>query len=519
MQAREAGSPGGQPLLELRGVTRRYPGVVANDAIDLEIARGECHALFGENGAGKSTLVKIISGVVRPDAGEIRWDGAPAVIASPAVARRLGIGMVFQHFNLFETLTVAENVALGLGGVGDLARLAARLVEVSRRYDLPIEPHRHVHTLSVGERQRVEIVRCLVQQPRLLIMDEPTSVLTPQEVERLFATLRRLTAEGCAVLFISHKLDEIQSLCDRATVLRRGRVSAHCDPRRETTDGLARMMIGAELPPAVCRAGAAAPGAERLRLDHLSLPADDPFGTALRDVSLAVHGGEIVGVAGVAGNGQRELLAAIDGERRGADPARVQLDGLPVGHLGPAGRRARGLAVVPEERLGRGAVGEMSMGANALLTGYRHGLVARGFVRFREARRRAHAVIEQFRVACAGTEAEARSLSGGNLQKFIIGREMALEPRVLLLAHPTWGVDVGAAATIHQAIVALRDGGAAVLVISEDLEELFALADRIAVISAGRLSAARPAAELTVGEVGRVLGGAGAAGGCDALAA
>ncbi len=494
------------PRLELRGITKRYPGCLANDRIDLAVMPGEVHALLGENGAGKSTLVKIIYGVVQADAGEMRWQGGAQAAHNPAEARRIGIGMVFQHFNLFDTLTVAENIALGLDDAGDMKALAERIAEVSERYGLPVHPRRHVHALSVGERQRVEIIRCLLQDPKLLIMDEPTSVLAPQEVAKLFETLRRLAAEGCSILYISHKLDEIMELAERATVLRGGRVSAVCDPAGETPKSLAEMMIGSELP--VCEhSEVSGDGAVRLGVVGLDLPAEDPFGTDLRDVRLEIRAGEILGIAGVAGNGQKELLAALNGERLAPAAAQVTIDERPVGRLGPARRRAAGLAFVPEERLGRGAVPELDLAANALLTGYHQDLVAHGFIRAKAVRALARSVIDGFNVVCTGPEAEARSLSGGNLQKFIIGREIGLAPEVLVLAHPTWGVDVGAATAIRQALIDLRNAGAAVLVVSEDLDELFEISDRIAVIAGGAVTPPKRTRDAGVEEIGRAMAG------------
>jgi simple sugar transport system ATP-binding protein len=497
------------PRLELRGIRKAYPAVVANDGIDLIVEPGEIHAVLGENGAGKSTLVKIVYGVVQPDAGEIRWDGRPVRIAGPQAARRLGIGMVFQHFSLFETLTVVENVALGLDGERDLTALARRIEAVSERYGLPIDPSRPVHSLAVGQRQRVEIVRCLLGQPRLLIMDEPTSVLTPQAVERLFDTLRRLAGEGCSILYISHKLDEIRALCSRATVLRAGRVTGECDPRRETAATLARLMIGAELP-AFERETSGAPGEARLEVAGLTVPAADPFGVDLRDVELTVHAGEIVGIAGVSGNGQQELLAALSGETLVDDAAAVRMLGRPVGRAAPGPRRGLGLAFVPEERLGRGAVPTMSLTENALLTAHRQGMVRLGFARLGIARAFAAACIERFGVRSAGPQAPARSLSGGNLQKFIVGREIGQKPRLLIVAQPTWGVDVGAALLIRQELRELRRDGVAILVVSDDLDELFELCDRIAVMTGGRLSPARPVAGTTVEAIGLLMGGSGA---------
>ena len=494
------------PQLELRGIVKQYPGTLANDRVDLAVMPGEVHALLGENGAGKSTLVKIIYGVVQADAGEIHWNGERLTISNPAQARHLGIGMVFQHFNLFDTLTVAENIALCVEDSRDLAKLAARVSDISERYGLPIDPRRHVHTLSVGERQRVEIVRCLLQNPKLLIMDEPTSVLTPQEVEILFQTLRRLAGEGCSILYISHKLDEIRVLCEKATVLRGGKVTATCDPRQETPKSLAEMMIGSELP--VCQNIAGGEqGAVYLEVDGLSLPADDPFGTELTEIHLNVRAGEIVGIAGVAGNGQKEFLRALSGERRSPHVGDIRIAGVPAGHLAPSHRRGEGLAFVPEERLGRGAVPEMSMTDNTLLTAYQKDLVRGGFIQFDRIDEYCKTVVEDFNVVCAGNHAEARSLSGGNLQKFIIGREILLGPKLLILAHPTWGVDVGAATLIRQAIIDLRNKGTAVLVVSEDLEELFEICDRIAVISNGRLSPARHTGDTDVEEVGRWMAG------------
>jgi simple sugar transport system ATP-binding protein len=501
-----AAGDGATPLLELRGITKRYPGTLANDRVDLRIMPGEVHALLGENGAGKSTLVKIIYGVVQADAGELYWLGGRRQINNPAQARRLGIGMVFQHFNLFETLTVAENIALCIDDSADLGALERRVETIAERYGLPIAPRRHVHSLSVSERQRVEIIRCLLQNPKLLIMDEPTSVLTPQEVDKLFETLRRLAGEGCSILYISHKLQEIIALCQSATVLRGGRVTADCDPRQETPKSLAEMMIGAELP--VCsHSEAAADGALCLEVTGLSLASDDPFGTDLIEIHLGVRSGEIVGIAGVAGNGQSELLAALSGERRAPHADDIRIAGVSAGHLGPGPRRVHGLAFVPEERLGTGVVAEMNMADNALLTGYHNDLVSRGFLRFERITEYAEKVVADFNVVCAGIGAEARSLSGGNLQKFIIGREMLLGPKLLLLAHPTWGVDVGAATAVRQAIIELRNLGAAVLVVSEDLEELFEISDRIAVISNGRLSRTTRTRDTNVEEVGRWMAG------------
>jgi len=406
------GPRAGVPRLDLRGIRKVYPAVIANDGIDLAVYPGEIHAVLGENGAGKSTLMKIIYGVTRRTEGEMYWEGEPVEPENPAHARSLGIGMVFQHFALFETLTVVENVALALPGRPDLRELARRIEAVSGRYGLPVDPRRLVHALSVGERQRVEIIRCLLQNPKLLIMDEPTSVLTPQAVRKLFETLRQIAAEGCSILYISHKLDEIQELCHTATVLRGGKVTGTCIPSRETAKSMARMMIGKDLP--VCEHGAAAAGGEaRLRLVGLSQASDDPFGTDLADLRLTVHSGEIVGIAGVSGNGQQELLRAISGERLVADAAQVEIGGVAAGRLTPGRRRRLGMCFVPEERLGRGAVPRMSLTENALLTAARTmRLIRRGLIDFAAARRFAVECIERFGVKAGGPGAAAKSLSG-----------------------------------------------------------------------------------------------------------
>ena len=496
------------PRLALKGITKQFPGCRANDGVDLTLLPGEIHALLGENGAGKSTLVKIIYGILHADEGEVIWDGKPVQVANPAAARALGIGMVFQHFSLFDSLTVAENIALGLDKPGRMAELSQRIVTVSQHYGLPLDPSRPVHSLSVGERQRVEIVRSLLGEPRLLIMDEPTSVLTPQEVDRLFVTLRQLAAEGRTILYISHKLEEIRALCSRATVLRGGRVAAACDPATTSAREMAELMIGSELT-APCRPAAVdALGEALLEVEGLHTTSDDPFATNIRDAHLRVHAGEIVGIAGVAGNGQAELLSALSGEVPLPVSAMVRICGTAAGHMSPRPRRRLGLAFVPEERLGRGAVPEMSLADNALLSGYGSGgLVRRGLVHFRKTRKVAETIIQRFGVAARGHGSQAPSLSGGNLQKFIIGREIMQKPKLLIAAQPTWGVDAGAAAAIHQALIDLARSGAAVLVVSQDLDELFALSDRIAVIHNGALSEAVPAAELSVERIGLLMGG------------
>ncbi len=488
------------PRLELRSVSKRYHGTVANDAVSLSLEPGEIHALLGENGAGKSTLMKILYGAVEADAGEILWEGRPVRIGSPAVARQLGIGMVYQHFSLFESVTVAENIALALDEPFDLGALRGRIGALGERYGLHVDPERLLHHLSVGERQRVEILRCLLQSPRLLVLDEPTAVLTPQEAQALFAVLRRLASEGCSIIYISHRLEEIRDLCDRATILRAGRVVGSADPRTASPADLARLMVGSDIAPVVRVAPCPSP-APLLELCSLTLHPADPFGTPLDGVSLQVHGGEIVGIAGVAGNGQAELLAALCGERRTA-PSSLRLGGDDAGHLGVAARRARGFAYVPEDRLGTGAAPSLSLADNGLLTAHRTGLVRHGLIDPVRRDRFADGVISAYDVRCSGPGASARELSGGNLQKFIMGRELSQEPRVLVVAQPTWGVDVAAAAFLRQRLMSISRRGTAVLVFSEELDELFEICDRIGVIHAGRLSAPEPVQGLQRATIG-----------------
>jgi len=493
--------------LELVGITKAYPSVIANQDVNLVVRPGEIHAVLGENGAGKSTLMKIIYGVTKPDSGAILWDNREVSIESPAQARKIGIGMVFQHFSLFDTLTVAENISLALDSVIAPHELTERIEAVSQQYGLPIDPHRLIHSMSVGERQRVEIVRCLLNNPRLLIMDEPTSVLTPQAVLILFETLRRLASEGCSILYISHKLDEIQTLCDKATILRGGRVTGTAIPHQETRESLAQMMIGRSLPE--CQMVPKAPAETRLRVQQLNLPTVDPFGTSLKNINLAVRSGEIVGIAGISGNGQKELMAALSGEQPMPKGATTTICGVVADRLSPGQRRDLGLRFVPEERLGRGAVPSMSLRLNAVLTaGSGDGLVNSGLISYAKVHAFAGDVIAKFNVKCGGDEALASSLSGGNLQKFIVGREISLQPNVMMVAQPTWGVDVGAAQIIRQALIDLRNAGVAVLVVSEELEELFMICDRIAVMADGRLSPAIPASETSVEKVGLWMSGA-----------
>jgi general nucleoside transport system ATP-binding protein len=494
--------------LVLTGITKRYPSVVANSEVSLTVQPGETHAVLGENGAGKSTLMKIIYGSVKPDAGSVQFNGQVVNVRNPQEARALGISMVFQHFSLFDTITVAENVWLGLSKTLSLMQVTQSINAKAAEYGLDIDPARPVHTLSVGEMQRVEIIRALLSNPQLLILDEPTSVLTPQAVEKLFVVLKKISSQGCSILYISHKLHEIRELCTACTVLRGGKVTGVCNPAQETNASLSRLMIGAEPPQLIHRA--AHVGAAMLTVNALNLPREDQFGVTLEGISLNVRAGEVVGIAGVSGNGQKELLRALSGEDVRAARGSIKVGDYDASSLHPGARRRLGLHFVPEERLGRGAVPTLSLAHNLLLTRTeavsRPGL-AGGWIGVRKLEAQAADIIARFNVKTGGPRSVAKSLSGGNLQKFIVGREIDAKPRLLIVSQPTWGVDVGAAAQIRGAILALRDAGCAVLVVSEELDELFEVCDRLHVIARGQLSPSVAVKDATVERIGEWMSG------------
>lgn len=500
------------PLLSVRKLTKYFGSFPACSGIDLDIGAGEIHALLGENGAGKSTFVKMLFGILDPTEGEIRWEGQPVSIRSPGEARSVGIGMVFQHFSLFEALTVAENIALSLDPRISLARISDEAASLSKAYGLPLDPKAHVADLSVGERQRIEIVRALLQNPKLIILDEPTSVLTPQEADRLFETLFKLRAEGRSVLYISHRLEEVQRICDRATVLRHGKVTGDCDPKQETAASLARMMVGSDVA-GVQREDRSVPGDVRVEVKNLSVAARTPFAVALKDINLTVRAGEVLAVAGVAGNGQGELFDALSGEYPVSDNDTIRLCGTLVGRLGINDRRLLGAGFVPEERHGHAAVSEMSLSDNLLLArsqSDRQAFLGGGVmnvIRYGAIQRATQRICEEMDVRKSGEDPRAGSLSGGNLQKFIVGRELDRQPAVLVVNQPTWGVDAGASSRIRQALVDLANAGSAVIVVSQDLDEIFEVATSIAVISEGRLSPSYPARELSRERIGLLMGG------------
>jgi general nucleoside transport system ATP-binding protein len=495
-----------QPLIELTGITRRFGALGANDSIDLTVMPGEIHALLGENGAGKSTLMKILYGLLSPDAGEIRLRGRPVELASPQVARANGIGMVFQHFSLFEDFTALENIAIPLDGAIADRRLANEVMEKAKRYGLEIDLHRPVHTLSAGERQRIEILRVLMQDPSIIILDEPTSVLTPQEADGLFDTLRKLASGGAGILFISHKLDEVRGLCSAATILRGGKRIATTDPRAVSAAMLAEMMVGESVAGLVHRP-ARGEAAAMLALDQLSVRPEGVHGMPLQDVSIEVRAGEVFCIAGVAGNGQSEFYAAISGEEGRVTRGRIRIGGEDVTGRDINARRRAGAAFVPEARLGQGTLPNGTLSENVVLSWHATEDLGGTFLHADRLAAIAQAIIRDFDVRVPNPDPEARKLSGGNLQKYIVGREIRRAPRLIVIDQPSWGVDAKAAAMIRQTLLDLAEKGVAVLVITQDLDEAFELADRIAVMRRGRLSAALKPAETTRAAIGLMMTG------------
>lgn len=472
----------------MRGIVKRFPGVIANAGVDFDVRAGEVHALLGENGAGKSTLMRQLYGLYRPDQGEIMLDGRPQNFRSPADAIRAGIGMIHQHFMLVPTLTVAENVALGLPSsrepLLDTARVSSVIRALALAYGLKVDPDAYVWQLAVGEQQRVEILKALYRGASLIILDEPTAVLTPQEVDDLFITLKRMAGEGHSLIFISHKLHEVQAISDRVTVLRDGRVVGERAAGAVTRNELAQLMVGREVRPMPAQPLQAGP--VRLRLAGLRAQGDR--GTeVLRGVSLDVRGGEIVGVAGVSGNGQRELAQCLAGLRR-FTAGRVELDGQDVTHATPRAHLAAGQAYIPEERLRDGSISDFSVLENLFLHDHRAARFTHGvFLDFGAMAVHAGELVRRFNVKTPTLETPLKNLSGGNIQKLILARELSRSPKVLVAAQPTRGVDIGATEFIHERLLEQRASGTALLLISEDLDEILALSDRIAVIYEGQI--------------------------------
>jgi general nucleoside transport system ATP-binding protein len=485
----EAEAQAATPMLSMRGITKRFPGVVANDRVDFDVRAGEVHTLLGENGAGKSTLMRVLYGLYQAEEGEILLNGDPVDITSPAAAIRHGIGMIHQHFMLVPTLTVAQNVALGLkssrGPLTDLDRVSARIRDLSRSYSLKVDPAAYVWQLSVGERQRVEIMKALYRNATLLVLDEPTAVLTPQEVEDFFVILRQMVEDGRGLVFISHKIREVLALSDRITVLRGGRVVGTVFPADVSRRDLAHMMVGREVR-GVEPAGATAEGEVRLAVSDLTVRGDRE-GDAVRGVSLEVRSQEIVGIAGVSGNGQRELAEAVAGLRPAAGGS-IRLDGVEVAGRGPAEVRDVGLGYVPEERMRDGVIGDFSVSDNLMLVNSRSPAYTWwGLLRRKVIRRHCDELVSAFGVKTPGLDTPTHNLSGGNIQKLILARELSGKPRVLLVSQPTRGVDVGATEYIHSRLMDQRRAGTAILIVSEDLDEIMSLCDRVIVMYEGQI--------------------------------
>lgn len=496
------------PVLRMVGITKRFPGVLANDHVDLELYEGEVLALLGENGAGKSTLMNVLCGLYRPDEGDIYLDGQSVNIQSPSDAYDLGIGMVHQNFMLVETMTVAENVVLGLQGLPfqpDLKEVSRRLEELGARYGLEVDPDAYIWQLSVGEQQRVEILKLLYRDVDILILDEPTAVLTPQEVDDLVEVLRRVVDEGKAAVFITHKLREVMMFSDRVTVLRDGNVIATLDTSQTTPDELARLMVGREvlfrLEKTTCK-----PGEPMLELENVRALNDKDL-PALRGLSMQLCAGEIVGIAGVAGNGQRELAEVITGLRP-VTGGEIKVRGDILTHCSPLRMIQAGVSHIPEDRVGMGLVGDMSVAENLALKGYRTPKLSRGPVILPDAIRNfARRMIEDFNIVTPTAETTVKFLSGGNLQKTILARELTACGGVLVAVHPTRGLDVGATEAVRRLLLDERDKGTAVLLISEDLDELLAVSDRIAVMFEGDVVGMVSADEADVDAIGLMMAG------------
>jgi simple sugar transport system ATP-binding protein len=495
--------------VELKGIVKRFPGVVANKGVDFEVHAGEIHALLGENGAGKTTLMRILYGLYQPDEGQILIDERPVTINSPTDSIRLGIGMIHQHFMLVPTLSVAANVSLGLrsprGMLLDLDSVARRIEELSQAYGLVVDPQAVVWQLAVGEQQRVEILKALYRGAALLILDEPTAVLTPQEVDELFTTLRRMADEGHALIFISHKLHEVLSISDRITVLRDGRVVRTLNTAETDRQELAQLMVGREVLLRVDKQSIER-GPARLSLKGVWAMGDRGL-AALKGVSLDVCAGEILGVAGVSGNGQRELAEVISGLRHPTQ-GRVLLDSADVTGWRPEPLIRQGLAYIPEERMRDGVIRELSVEENLMVEDHGRPPFSHGiFMDFRRIADHCDDLIRDFEIKTPSRRTPLRNLSGGNIQKLILARELTRDPKVLIAAQPTRGVDIGSTEYIHQRLVAQRSKGTATLLISEDLDEIRNLSDRIAVMYEGKIMGIVDRDGATVEQLGLMMAG------------
>ena len=494
-------------ILRGQNLTKAFGEFKANDNVNFCITKGEIHALLGENGAGKSTFVKIIYGLLKPDSGQIYWKNKVIDINGPKHARDLGIGMVFQHFSLFDSLTVLENISLAISDSEVTADLEKRIEKLSSEYGLKIDPHSRVFNLSVGEQQRVEIIRCLLQDPELLIMDEPTSVLTPQEIAKLFEVLEKLSSNGCSILFITHKLEEVRKLTTKASILRRGVNVATVNTKDHTAKSFSQMMVGHEIDDNNPK-NRKINKENNLRINSLSRPSESQFSVSLKNIDVEISGGEILGIAGIAGNGQYELMEALTGEYLVNDKDTIMFNNKDLSFMKPNERRKHGLSFIPEERIGHATISSFKLSDNFYLTDYINKDSSKfGIVNNQFNRSNAENIVKNYDVRIPYENPTASSLSGGNLQKFIVGREISRAPKLLIASQPTWGVDIGAALEIRKQIINIAENGALVILISQDIDEIFMLSDIISVIYDGKLSKQFNKNKISIEQVGLLMGG------------
>lgn len=490
-------------LLKLENICKSYDSLKANYQVNLNIKHNSIHALLGENGAGKSTLINVIYGLIVKDEGDIFWQGKKIDIESPIQARKIGIGIVLQHFALFDALTVLENIALGVGYKGKPFKLKEKIITISKNYKIAVEPDDLMSNLTIGAKQRVEIIRCLLQQPKLLILDEPTSVLTPMESKNLFKTLIKLKNDGCSVLFISHKLDEVKQICDEATILRQGLLVAQSvDLKNTKITKIAKMMVGSEI-------GSYAKRSENiatktiLKVSNYTIEGYGKYPVLINNLKL--KSGKILGIAGISGNGQNVLMSFLAGEILSKKET-IKYHNKYIGDWSVSKRNQAGILFVPTERLGRSAVTQMNLLENSLLSiSNISKYIKKSLLRYSQLHIFSKKIIKEFNVKTKNNKVLASNLSGGNLQKFIVGRAILQNPQVLLIENPTWGVDINSAVFIRNSIMSLRDKGVAILVASEDLDELFTICDEIAVISAGKITKSHKLKDLNFEKIGVMM--------------
>ena len=494
-------------ILKINSITKTFPRVIANKDLSFSIKKNSVHALLGENGAGKSTLVKILYGLLKPDSGDIKFNNERLEISSPSEARKKGIGMVFQHFSLFESLTVRENLILGIDENISYSDLKNKLNDISAKYELPLDLDAPITTLSAGQKQRVEIIRILLQDPQLLIMDEPTSVLTPQEVKNLFKTLEALVKEGRTILYITHKLEEVINLCDEVTIMRNGELIDSCVIENQTAETLATKMLGQRLGEIKTDYSHVSKKVS-FKVNNLSAKFNDPFLTDLKNINFDVKEGEIFGIAGVAGNGQSELMNFLTGENIIIDSGSIIFENKKIETFNPKKRRDLSIAFVPENRLGHSAVPELNLSENILLSQFpKNNFTNNGIINYQNIETHVNAVINKFNVVTPDSKVKASSLSGGNLQKFVIGREISSNPKLLIISHPTWGIDAGAEFAIRESLISLSKKGTSIIVISQDLDELFEITHRLSVIFDGTLSNSYQTKDVSLEKIGLLMGG------------